>query len=72
MSWEADDVGVAIDIERCVGIGACIALEPGAVDFDDEGFSRPRPGVRLPRERALVLQESCPSSAIAIVEVKGS
>jgi ferredoxin len=68
VSGEPDSVGIAIDLERCVGIGACLELEPAAVEFDDEGFSQPRSGVLLPRERALVLRRSCPSAAISIVE----
>jgi ferredoxin len=65
----SDDLAaIRIDENLCVGIGVCIDTEPDAVDFGDEGFSKPIPGVRLPRARAERLCSLCPSGAISIVE----
>jgi ferredoxin len=62
----SDDVVIAIDEDRCVGIGVCVDTEPDAVILDDDAISRPVEGVQLPRERAQRLCDLCPSGAISI------
>ena len=62
----AGEVAIAIDENRCVGIGVCLDAEPDAVVMDDDAVSRPVEGVRLPRERAQTLCDLCPSGAISI------
>ena len=59
---------IVIDHSRCVGIGRCEDLEPDAVELREDGWSYPRPGVKLPRSRAERLRCECPSQAIAIEE----
>ncbi len=61
------NVFVAIDADVCIGIGKCEELEPNAVDLGDDGISRPREGIALPRERAEKIVKRCPSGAISIV-----
>jgi len=63
---DGDEVAIAIDEDRCVGIGVCLDEEPDAVVMDDDAVSRPVEGVRLPRERAQRLCDLCPSGAISI------
>jgi ferredoxin len=66
---QADElVNVAIDADICVGVGACVAAEPGTFEPTDEGTSAVRPDARLPRERAELVCGGCPTGAIAIEE----
>jgi ferredoxin len=57
---------ITIDSDVCIGVGKCEELEPNAVELGDEGFSRPRPGVALPLERAETICKRCPSGALQI------
>ncbi|MFN8187883.1 MAG: (4Fe-4S)-binding protein [Gaiellales bacterium] len=61
------NVFIEIDADVCIGIGKCEELEPNAVDLGDDGVSRPREGIALPRERAEKIVKRCPSGAISIV-----
>jgi ferredoxin len=62
-------VVVAIDADVCVGIGQCELLEPDVFALDDDlGYSAVIGTGRLPRGRAEVVVDKCPSNAIRIVE----
>lgn len=61
-----DEVGIAIDEDRCVGIGVCLDTEPDAVVMGDDAVSRSVEGCLLPRARAQRLCDLCPSGAISI------
>jgi ferredoxin len=63
---DGNEVAIAIDENRCVGIGVCLDEEPDAVVMDEDVVSRPVKGVLLPRERAQRLCDLCPSGAISI------
>jgi ferredoxin len=67
-STDEERVEVIIDPDVCVGIGACVAAEPEAFIFNEDGSSRVVPGCRLPRHRAEQVRVGCPSGAIAIAE----
>jgi ferredoxin len=60
------NVFIEIDADVCIGIGKCEELEPNAVDLGDDGISRVRAGIALPRERAEKIVKRCPSGAISI------
>ena len=60
---------MAVDEDRCIGIGQCELLEPDVFRLGDEdAISRVVDGVDLARSRALELVDRCPSGAISIVE----
>ena len=71
--WEylvGDDlVTVELDAEVCVGVGQCELLEGDTFRLDDdEGISAVIGDGRLPRQRAEIVVDKCPSSAISIRE----
>jgi ferredoxin len=66
LSDDQDSLEVSVDADVCVGIGSCISAEPEAFELLDEGYSRAVPGVRLPRDRALLVIGGCPSGAISM------
>jgi ferredoxin len=62
-------VRVAVDQELCIGGGVCELLEPEVFKLaDDIVISSVIGDGLLPRERAIVVVDRCPSRAIAIVE----
>ena len=62
-------VRLAVDGDRCIGIGQCELLEPEVFRLDDEtAISRVVDGATLGRERAAEVVERCPSMAISILE----
>ncbi len=62
-------VSMAVDEDRCIGIGQCELLEPDVFRLGDEdAISRVVDGADLPRARALELVDRCPSGAISIRE----
>ncbi|MXW77071.1 MAG: ferredoxin [Acidimicrobiaceae bacterium] len=64
-----DLVTVELDQDVCVGVGQCELLEGGVFRLDDdEGISTVIGDGRLPRRRAEIVVEKCPSSAISICE----
>ncbi len=63
-----DLVTLQIDAEVCIGVGQCELLEPDTFRLDDdEGMSHVIGEGTLPRSRADVVIDKCPSSAISIV-----
>jgi ferredoxin len=65
---QEDLIPVRIDPDTCVGIGACVAAEPETFVFNDDGTSSVMPGRLLPRARAELVRDGCPSGAIEISE----
>ncbi|MDE0067629.1 MAG: (4Fe-4S)-binding protein [Acidimicrobiaceae bacterium] len=62
-------VTVELDQDVCVGVGQCELLESGVFRLDDdEGISTVIGDGRLPRRKAEIVVEKCPSSAISICE----
>ena len=62
-----DLVTVELDHEVCVGVGQCELLESAVFRLDDdEGISTVIGDGRLPRRRAEIVVDKCPSSAISI------
>ncbi len=69
MSDGDDLVTMRIDRDACVGVGQCELLEPDVFRLDDDdGISVVIGDGRLPRARAEVVVEKCPSAAITIEE----
>lgn len=64
-----DLVTVEIDQDVCVGVGQCELLEDRVFRLDDdEGVSVVVGDGRLPRRRAEIVVDKCPSGAISICE----
>lgn len=64
---QSDLVTVELDDEVCVGVGQCELLEGDVFRLDDdEGISTVIGDGRLPRRRAEIVVDKCPSSAISI------
>jgi ferredoxin len=63
----AGPVEVSVDRNRCVGVGQCELLEPDVFRVDDDdGLAVVIGAATLPRPRADVVVEKCPSGAISI------
>ena len=63
-----DRVRLAVDEDRCIGIGQCELLEPGVFRLGDEdAISRVVDDTGLLRARADEVVDRCPSAAISIV-----
>lgn len=58
-------VEIRIDQDRCMGIGACVALAPAAVVIGDEGVAEPT-GALVDEALGRELCDACPSGALAI------
>ena len=68
---QGDLVTVELDHEVCVGVGQCELLESSVFRLDDdEGISTVIGDGQLPRRRAEIVVDKCPSSAISICEDK--
>ena len=62
-------VELRVDVDRCIGVGQCELLEPDVFELDDdEGISTVVGERRLPRGRADIVIDRCPSGAISIVD----
>ena len=60
---------VELDAEVCVGVGQCELLESDVFLLDDdEGVSTVIGDGRLPRGRAEIVVDKCPSGAVSIRE----
>lgn len=65
-----DLVTVELDWDVCVGVGQCELLENRVFRLDDEeGISMVIGNGRLPRRRAEIVVDQCPSSAISISSI---
>ncbi len=64
-----DLVTIAIDDEVCIGVGQCELLEPDVFRIDDDtGIAELVGDGRLPKDRAKVAIEKCPSRALSIAD----
>ena len=69
MSAGMEMVRVAVDQELCIGGGICEMLEPEVFELDDDIVIASVIGDGLlPRNRADVVVDRCPSRAISVVE----
>lgn len=59
---------IKVTLEQCIGCGACVAIDPEHFDFDDEGRSNVISNENMENENLTNAIESCPTSAISIVE----
>ncbi len=59
-------VEVVVDDEVCIGIGACVAVEPQVFELRDDGVAHVRPRHGLPRAWAEQVCQGCPSGALRI------
>lgn len=58
--------------DKCIGCGACVALVSEVFELNEEGFSQAKKEVIKDRkiiEKVREAMESCPVSAIQIIEV---
>ena len=59
---------IKVNLDKCIGCGACVAIDPEHFDFDDEGRSNVISSENIESENLTNAIESCPTSAISIVE----
>lgn len=55
--------------ENCIGCGACVAIDKAHFEFDKDGKSNVISNENLESENLLNAMESCPTSAIELIEV---
>ena len=58
-------VHLIIDPDACIGSGECVAIDPDAVELDNQGSAHLLID-QLEEERAQRLCDACPMSAISI------
>ena len=58
---------VKVNQEKCIGCGACVAIDPENFDFNDDGISTVIK--EEASEQAKEAEEACPVCAIDIVEI---
>ncbi len=61
---------IEVEKERCIGCGACVNIASETFDFDEEGKSTVLSNEHLEDEVVQLAIESCPTSAISIVDVE--
>ncbi len=59
---------VNVSKDRCIGCGACVAIDPEHFEFDDEGKSSVISNENLESDNLVNAIESCPTSAIELKE----
>lgn len=57
---------VKVNQEKCIGCGACVAIDPENFDFNDDGISTVIN--EIASENAKEAEEACPVLAIDIIE----
>lgn len=58
--------------EKCIGCGACIAIDPSHFDFDNElGTSKVISQENIEEESVKEAIDACPVGAISIMECEG-
>lgn len=55
-----------VDEEKCIGCGACVAIDPEHFDFNDNGLSNVIKNDNLDSANLKSAQESCPTGAISL------
>ena len=58
-------VKLIVDPDACIGSGECVALEPEAVELDEQGIAEVITP-EIEEERAKLLCDTCPVGAISI------
>ncbi len=61
---------IQVEKERCIGCGACVNIASNTFDFDEEGKSEVLSNEYLEDEVVQLAIESCPTSAISIIDVE--
>ena len=61
-------VKLNVDEEKCIGCGACVAIDPEHFDFNDNGLSNVISNENLESANLKSAQESCPTGAITVGE----
>jgi len=61
---------INVSEERCIGCGACVAIDPEHFEFNDNGKSSAITNENLESENLVNALESCPTSAIEMIEVE--
>lgn len=61
---------INVSEERCIGCGACVAIDPEHFAFNDDGKSSVISNENLESENLVNAIESCPTSAIEMVEAE--
>ena len=59
-------VHVIVDPDACIGSAECVALDPEAIELDEQGTARMLLS-ELDEQRAKELCETCPVGALSIV-----
>ena len=57
---------LVVDKEKCIGCGACVAVDSKHFDFSDEGYSEAISQDNLDSEEIKSAVESCPTGAISL------
>lgn len=57
-----------VDQTKCIGCGACVAIDPEHFEFNDDGKSTVISSENVENENALNAVESCPTGAISLEE----
>lgn len=60
-------VRLIVDQDTCIGSGECTALDPDAIELDEDGLARPLVA-ELAEDRARQLCDVCPTGALSIAE----
>ena len=63
---------INVSQERCIGCGACVAIDPEHFAFNDEGRSFALTSENLESSNLVNAMESCPTSAIEVMENEGT
>lgn len=63
---------IVINKEACIGCGLCVHSHPEYIVFDEMGQAEPIGKEVLPTDKRAILEtvDSCPTSAIRVVEEK--
>lgn len=59
---------INVSEERCIGCGACVAIDSQHFEFNEEGKSSVITSENLESENLVNAIESCPTSAIEMIE----
>lgn len=59
---------ICVNQEKCIGCGACVAIDPEHFEFNDEGKSSVISNENVENENVLNAIESCPTGAISLSE----
>ena len=57
---------LTVDKDKCIGCGACVAIDPDHFDFSDEGYSEVVKTDALDTAEVKNAAESCPTGAIQL------